>query len=216
MSTENCRRTLFQFLGSFCLEFFAILSSQPVQPSSVQVGFEDLPLQQGFCLVFYILYLYCFHMGGWGGGSCKWDGISRWGGGGGREMLNEWGLFEDETEVCVRKHGRVYSAGSPVDTGEIALYKNYSLLLLLLLIFMDPLSEDDGENLEEDYSDSAEYSPELDKEVPNEVTDIRNEPVHSTLTFRLSSNQSRGTSWRVWPYSRQFCSSSLPLFKYYN
>ena len=26
----------------------------------------------------------------------------------------------------------MYSAGSPVDTGEIALYKNYSLLLLLL------------------------------------------------------------------------------------
>ena len=37
-------------------------------PSSVQVGFEDLPLQRGFCLVFYILYLYCFHMGGGGGG----------------------------------------------------------------------------------------------------------------------------------------------------
>ena len=35
--------------------------------------------------------------------------------------------------MWLREHGRVYSAGSPVDTGEIALYKNYSLLLLLLL-----------------------------------------------------------------------------------
>ena len=33
--------------------------------------------------------------------------------------------------MWLREHGRVYSAGSPVDTGEIALYKNYSLLLLL-------------------------------------------------------------------------------------
>ena len=52
--------------------------------------------------------------------------------------------------MWLRKHGRVYSAGSPVDTGEIALYvysagspvdtgeialyKNYSLLLLLLSV----------------------------------------------------------------------------------
>ena len=35
--------------------------------------------------------------------------------------------------MWMREHGRVYSAGSPVDTGEIALYKNYSLLSLLLL-----------------------------------------------------------------------------------
>ena len=34
--------------------------------------------------------------------------------------------------MWLREHARVYSAGSPVDTGEIALYKNYSLLLLLL------------------------------------------------------------------------------------
>ena len=48
-------------------------------------------------------------------------------------------------------------------------------------IFIDPLSENDEENhFEEDYSDSAEFSPELDKEVPNEVTDTRNEPVRST------------------------------------
>ena len=36
--------------------------------------------------------------------------------------------------MWLREHARVYSAGSPVDTGEIALYKNYSLLLLLLLL----------------------------------------------------------------------------------
>ena len=47
-------------------------------------------------------------------------------------------------------------------------------------IFVDPLSEKDEEDLlEEDYSDSAEFSPELDEEVPNEVTDTRNEPVRS-------------------------------------
>ena len=48
-------------------------------------------------------------------------------------------------------------------------------------IFIDILSENDEEDhLEEDYSDSAEYSPELDEAVPNEVTDTRNEPVRST------------------------------------
>ena len=48
-------------------------------------------------------------------------------------------------------------------------------------IFINPLSEDDEiDHLEEDYSDSDKYLPELDKEVPNEVTDTRNEPVHST------------------------------------
>ena len=46
-------------------------------------------------------------------------------------------------------------------------------------IFIDTLSEND-DHLEEDYSDSAEYSPELDEAVPNEVTDTRNEPVRST------------------------------------
>ena len=38
--------------------------------------------------------------------------------------------------MWLREHGRVYSAGSPVDTGEIALYKNYSLLSLLLLLLL--------------------------------------------------------------------------------
>ena len=48
-------------------------------------------------------------------------------------------------------------------------------------IFIDPLSEDDEEDhLVEDYSDSAEYSPELNEEVPNEVTDTCNEPIRST------------------------------------
>ena len=48
-------------------------------------------------------------------------------------------------------------------------------------IFIDPLRENDKEDhLEEDYGDSAEFSPELDIEVPNEVTDTRNEPVCST------------------------------------
>ena len=48
-------------------------------------------------------------------------------------------------------------------------------------IFIDTLSENDKEDhLEEDYSDSAEFSPELDEAVPNEVTDTHNEPVCST------------------------------------
>ena len=48
-------------------------------------------------------------------------------------------------------------------------------------IFIDPLSENGEEDhLEEDCSDSAEFSPELDKEVPNEVTDTRNKLVCST------------------------------------
>ena len=48
-------------------------------------------------------------------------------------------------------------------------------------IFINPPREDDEEDhLEEDYSDSAKYSPELDEEVPNEVTDTRNELVSST------------------------------------
>ena len=44
-------------------------------------------------------------------------------------------------------------------------------------IFMDPLHEDDEDHLEEDYSDSAKFLPELDEGVPNEVTDACNEPV---------------------------------------
>ena len=48
-------------------------------------------------------------------------------------------------------------------------------------IFIDTLSENDEEDhLEEDYRDSAEYSPELDEAVPSKVTDTRNEPVRST------------------------------------
>ena len=35
------------------------------------------------------------------------------------------------------------------------------------------------DHLEEDYSDCAKYSPELNEAVPNEVTDTRNEPVRS-------------------------------------
>ena len=38
--------------------------------------------------------------------------------------------------MWLREHGLVYNAGSPVDTGEIALYKNYSLLLLLLFLLV--------------------------------------------------------------------------------
>ena len=42
-------------------------------------------------------------------------------------------------------------------------------------IFIDTLCENDEEDhFEEDYSDSAEYSPELDEAVLNEVTDTRN------------------------------------------
>ena len=48
-------------------------------------------------------------------------------------------------------------------------------------IFIDILSKNDEEDhLEEDYSDSAEYSPELGEAVPNKVTDTCNVPVHST------------------------------------
>ena len=48
-------------------------------------------------------------------------------------------------------------------------------------IFIDPLSEnDENDHLEEDYSDSGKYPPELDEDVPNEVTDTQNEPVRKT------------------------------------
>ena len=54
-------------------------------------------------------------------------------------------------------------------------------LQVLDKIFIDILSEnDDEDHLQEDYRDSAEYSPELGEEVPSEVTDTRNEPVRST------------------------------------
>ena len=46
--------------------------------------------------------------------------------------------------------------------------------------FIGPLNEDDEEDhLEEDCSDSAEYSQEVDEAVPNEVAGTRNEPVRS-------------------------------------
>ena len=60
-------------------------------------------------------------------------------------------------------------------------WQRLTLQQILNEIFMDPLSAGDEEDhLEEDYSDSAEYSPELDEEVPNEMTDTRNEPVRWT------------------------------------
>ena len=55
------------------------------------------------------------------------------------------------------------------------------MLQVLDEIFIDTLSENDEEDhREEDYSDSAEYSPELDEAVPNEATGTRNEPACST------------------------------------
>ena len=48
-------------------------------------------------------------------------------------------------------------------------------------IFINTLSENDKEDhLEEDYSDSAKYSPELDKAVPNEVTNT-----HTVIASRF-------------------------------
>ena len=91
------------------------------------------------------------------------------------------------------------------------------LQLVLDEIFMDPLIEDNVEDhLEEDYSDSDKFSPELDEEVLNEVADICNEPVPSTsYQFRLSLNRLSRTLWGVRPCSQQFCSSqSLPLLIY--
>ena len=64
----------------------------------------------------------------------------------------------------------------------MAKWQRLTLQQVLDEIFIDILRENDEEedHLEEDYSDSAEYSPELDKAVPNEVTDTRNELVRST------------------------------------
>ena len=66
-------------------------------------------------------------------------------------------------------------------------------------IFMDLPHEDDKEDhLEEDYSDSNEHSPELDEEVPNEVTDTRNEPVCSDSTQRFGFHPTgRGGCGRI-------------------
>ena len=48
-------------------------------------------------------------------------------------------------------------------------------------ILIDTLSENNEEDhLEEDYGDSAKYSPEIDEAVPNEVTHTHNKPVRST------------------------------------
>ena len=61
--------------------------------------------------------------------------------------------------------------------------KRQRLMLQQVLdeIFIDPLCENDEEDhLEEDCSDSAEFLPELEEGVPNEVTDTLNGPVRST------------------------------------
>ena len=62
----------------------------------------------------------------------------------------------------------------------MAKQQRLTLQQVLDEIFIDVLSENDEENHLEDYSDSAEYSSELDKAVPNKVTDTCNEPVRST------------------------------------
>ena len=62
----------------------------------------------------------------------------------------------------------------------MAKRQRLTLLQVLDEIFIDPLSEDDEEDHLKDYSDPAEYSPELDEAVPNEVTDTCNELVRST------------------------------------
>ena len=63
----------------------------------------------------------------------------------------------------------------------MAKQRRLTLQQILDDIFIDILSENNEEDhLEEDYSDFAEHSPELDEAVPNEVTDTPNEPVRST------------------------------------
>ena len=82
---------------------------------------------------------------------------------------------------------------------------------------MDPLSEDDVDHLEEDKSGSDEYSPELDEEAPNKVTDTCNKPVPSTSKCWLSFKRSCRALWWALPCFMQFCScQSLPRLKYYN
>ena len=89
-----------------------------------------------------------------------------------------------------------------------------ALQQVLYEIFMDPLSEDDAE---ENYSDSTEYLPELDEEAPKEVTDARNEPVRSASnqSFCLHRTGRAVLCGGCGHYSRQFCSSSMSLFKDY-
>ena len=53
----------------------------------------------------------------------------------------------------------------------MAKWQRLTLQQVLDEIFIDTLSENNKDHLEEDYNDSAEYSPELDKTVPNKVTD---------------------------------------------
>ena len=55
----------------------------------------------------------------------------------------------------------------------MAKRQRLTLQQVLYEIFIDTLSENDEDHLEEDYSDSAEYSPELDEAVPNEETTSR-------------------------------------------
>ena len=62
----------------------------------------------------------------------------------------------------------------------MAKQQRLTLQQVLDEIFIDILSKNDRDHLEEDYSDSAEYSPELDEAVLNEVIDTCNEPVRST------------------------------------
>ena len=53
---------------------------------------------------------------------------------------------------------------------------------------MDPLSEDKEEDpLEEDCSDSAEYSPELDEEVPNKCLILLLTGRHVQLQIKVSA-----------------------------
>ena len=66
-------------------------------------------------------------------------------------------------------------------------------------ISINPLREDNEENhLEKDYGDSSKFLPELDEEVPNEVTDsdTHNEPVCSTSnqSFRFPQTGRAGLS----------------------
>ena len=52
-------------------------------------------------------------------------------------------------------------------------------------IFMDPLSKDDEDHLEDDDSDSDEYWPEIDGEVANEATDISVKCMHKYRKYKL-------------------------------
>ena len=62
----------------------------------------------------------------------------------------------------------------------MAKWQRLTLQQVLDEIFINTLSENNEDHLEEDYSDSAQYSPELDEAVSNEMIDTRYEPVCST------------------------------------